>query len=75
MILKDSDSFLELVPKKIPAIAIGMELEEFCKNVESRTIVMLLDGLGHSKGFKLVDMKAAPHYESGWFPKKEGKMN
>lgn len=75
MILKDSDSFLELVPRKIPTIAISMELDDFCKNVEPRMIVMLLDGLGHSKGFKLTDMKPVEHYNSGWFPKKEGKMN
>jgi hypothetical protein len=75
LILKDSDAFLDLVPKKIPAISVNMELDHFYKNVEPKTIVMLLDGLGHSKGFKMVDIKPVELYHSSWFPRKEPKMN
>jgi hypothetical protein len=57
MIVKDVNSTLELVPRKIPTIAIEMNAEEFKENIEKKTIVMLENGAGQNKGYKIAALR------------------
>jgi hypothetical protein len=76
IIIKDSDSFLELVPKKMPGLAIGMEADAFQEKIESKTIVMLENGLGQNKGYKIAAMREVELLNvGGWTPSKKYFVN
>lgn len=75
LVCKDVDSFLELVPSRMPTIQVDMDAESFWRNVESKTIVMLLDGLGHSKGFAVAAVQQVELLDSRWFGKKKKMVN
>jgi hypothetical protein len=71
MVVKDVDAFLELVPSRMPGIEIQMNAEAFAGNVESRTIIMLEDGLGNNKGYKIAALQPVELMNSGWWPAKK----
>ena len=59
LILKDAETFLELVPRRMPAISMVMSIEAFSRDVEQITIVHLEDGQGNRRGFRIAMIRQA----------------
>jgi hypothetical protein len=72
MILKDSNSSLELVPRSMPSISISMEKSELLESVNRKTLVMLEDGQ-RNKGYALVGLSEVELLDSKWTYKKRMK--
>ena len=75
MVLKDSASFLELVPRRMPKIAISMDAD-FLEALEGKTIVMLEDGSGKNKGYAIAALREVELMNDGkWAPPKKHFAN
>jgi hypothetical protein len=72
MIVRDADSFLELVPKKMPGIMIDMDAKTFMENVAAKTIIRLDDG-ARSKGFAIADIQRVDMMDAKWTFRKRMK--
>jgi hypothetical protein len=76
LIVKDTDSHLELVPRSMPSIAIEMDAETFGEKIERKTIVMLENGAGQNKGYKIVAIREVELMNDGkWAPAKKHFVN
>ena len=75
LILKDSESVLELVPHRIPAISLIMASEEFEKDMQALTIVHIEDGLGKHRGFKIAAIKSVEMLNDEKGPRKKEFLN
>lgn len=69
MIVRDADSYLELVPKRMPGVMIDMDAKTFGENIAAKTIIMLEDG-GRSRGFAIADIQRVDMMDSKWTYKK-----
>jgi len=69
VILRDSESRLQLVPLRMPAISLHMEPEEI-GNLESRTMVMFEDGAGNNRGYAIATIRQVELMNNGWTNKK-----
>ncbi len=65
MIVRDADSYLELVPKRMPGIMIDMDKKTFEENIAAKTIIMLEDG-ARSKGFAIADIQRVDMMDAKW---------
>lgn len=75
MIVRDADSHLELVPKRMRGIMIDMDAKTFEQGVGSKTIVMLEDGI-RNKGFKIAAIRAVELMNDGkWTQRKKHYAN
>lgn len=69
MILRDSESRLQLVPLRMPELSLHMEPEEICK-LETRTMVMFEDGVGNNRGYAIATIRQVELMNNGWTKKK-----
>jgi hypothetical protein len=76
MIIKDAGSFLVSIPRNTPALLINMEADAFQEKMESKTIVMLENGLGQNKGYKIAALSGVELMNDGkWAPAKKHFVN